>query len=248
MIIIKSTLFAIMTFPFFPLQSQLATLPTFNQPSTEFVCENEGEGMSAIDALEASGHHSVFLQLLEEHDPEGYGILADPALADKTIWAPVDDALDQLKEEWVSISSEDIKKILGFHISPPLSRPNGVYPIITFDYLAEKESIVYRTRTGVLTGTEQRITSTYENGVYKIQDITILNQARCTQAGSVFSINGVITDVALPSWWVKLGYQLERTLLYDDIRFVIYSTFGGLVFGSILALLVSKRKRKEVLP
>jgi hypothetical protein len=47
---------------------------------------------------------------------------------------------------------------------------------------------------------------------------------------------------------VKLGYQLERTLLYDDIRFVIYSTFGGLVFGSIIALVVSKRKRKEVLP
>jgi uncharacterized surface protein with fasciclin (FAS1) repeats len=216
-----------------------------NQDDTEFVCQEGGTGSSAIDVLEATGQHSTFLRLLEEHDQEGYDILADPMLADKTIRAPVDSAFEQIGDTLESLSPEEIKEILGYHISPPLSRPNGQYPIITFDYIRERGSVTYRTRTGVLTGSDQRITSTYHDGVYMIENATILTTARCTQAGSVFSIDQVITHVDHPSWFTKLGYRTVRVLFYEDIRFVIYSTAGGVMFGSVIALIVSKRKRKE---
>lgn len=121
----------------------------------------------------------------------------------------------------------------GYHISPPLNRSNGEYPIINFDYIRESKSVTYRTRTVVLTGSDQRITSTYEYDVYTVENATILSNAHCTQEGSVFSIDQVITNVDYPSWFTKLGYQTARILFYDDIRFVIYSTLGSAV-GDVL--------------
>lgn len=227
----------------------LSILASSDQDNTVFICNDEGAGLSAIDVLEATGQHAIFLSLLEEHDQEGYDILSDPLLADKTIWAPIDSAFEQIEDVLEPLSSEEIKEILGYHISPPLSRPNGEYPIITFDYIRESKSVTYRTRTGVLTGSDQRITSTYEYDVYKIENATILSNARCTQAGSVFSIDQVITNVDHPSWLTKLGYQTVRILFYDDIRFVIYSTLGSAVGGVLIwriaTSIISRKNRKE---
>lgn len=239
----KITIIFVMIFVF-TIGLNVSILASTDQDNTQFICQDEGTGLSALDVLEITGQHATFLSLLEEHDQEGYDILADPLLADKTIWAPIDSAFEQIEDALESLSSEEIKEILGYHISPPLSRPNGEYPIITFDYIRENKSVTYRTRTGVLTGSDQRITSTYEDEVYKIENATILSNARCTQAGSVFSIDQVITNVDHPSWFTKIGYQTVRILFYDDIRFVIYSTVGSLMIGTITAFMISKRKRK----
>lgn len=100
-----------------------------------------------------------------------------------------------------------------------------------------------------MTGSDQRITSTYEFDVYKIENATILSNARCTQAGSVFSIDQVITNVDHPSWLTKLGYQTVRILFYDDFRFVIYSTLGSAVGGVLIwriaTSIISRKNRKE---
>ena len=142
------------------------------------------------------------------------------------------------------MSPEEVKAVLGYHISPPQSRPNGDYDIITPDYLISNNPETFRTRTGVLTGSDQRITSTYENNTLLIETIEILPTAWCTQAGSIFSINQVLLSVEPPSALTKLWNSLVRTLLYDDIRFVIYSTIGAIAFGSIIAAIVTRIGRK----
>jgi len=240
----KITILFVMLFVF-TAEPAFSISANSDQDDTRFICQDAGTGLRAIDALEATGQHATFLSLLEEHDPEGYDILTDPLLADKTIWAPIDRAFEQIEDELDALSSEAIKEILGYHISPPLSRPNGEYPIITFDHMRENGSITYRTRTGVLTGSDQRITSTYEDEAYRIEHATILSTAQCTQAGSVFSIDQVITHVDHPSWFTKLGYQTIRILFYDDIRFVIYSTASAMTIGIFTAHIISRRKRKE---
>lgn len=35
----------------------------------EFVCENAGAGLSAVDVLRATGEHEVFLDYFSEYDP-----------------------------------------------------------------------------------------------------------------------------------------------------------------------------------
>jgi uncharacterized surface protein with fasciclin (FAS1) repeats len=96
----------------------------------EIGCIDSSNTLSLVEVLEQTGHHSTFLQLLQEHDKEGYDILTDPDLSDKTIWAPTDEAFAMISQEIDELSSLEIKKILGYHISPPQSRPNGEYPII----------------------------------------------------------------------------------------------------------------------
>ena len=57
----------------------------------EFVCaEDGGSGSSIVDVLRATGEHGTFLDLFSRYDPEGFEILSDPVLADKTVWAPTD--------------------------------------------------------------------------------------------------------------------------------------------------------------
>lgn len=210
-----------------------------------FICVNEGEGLSTIDVLESTGQHTRFLELLMTHDQEGYEILTSPELSDKTIWAPIDAAFETIEMQLNQLSSSEIKEVLGYHISPPLSQPNGVYPIITFEYLRENGSVTYRTRTGVLTESDQRITSTYQEGVYKIENATLLDTAYCNQAGSIFLIDQVITDVEPPSFFTKLGYRAVRILFYEDIRFTIYAVGAGVMIGPIVSFIISKYKKKK---
>ena len=92
---------------------------------TEFICENSGAGLSAVDVLSATGDHEVFLDYLREYDPEGYQILTDPAASDKTIWAPTDAAFAKLGDAPESASPEEIKAVLGYHITPPRRTPKA---------------------------------------------------------------------------------------------------------------------------
>jgi len=134
----------------------MVTNASANTEQVQFICENSGAGLSAADVLSATGEHDVFLEYLSEFDPEGYQILTDPELSDKTTWAPTNEAFAKLGDAPASASQGEIKAVLGFHITPPRRTPEGDYPIITFDYLADGGQIIHQTRTGILTESDQR--------------------------------------------------------------------------------------------
>lgn len=210
------------------------------------ICEQEGSGLSVVDVLQATGDHDTFLNLFRRYDPEGFAILSDPVLADKTVWAPTDTAFRAISDRLSSLSDEQVKAVLGYHISPPRRTPWGSYRIVTLGSLIESGQMYHRTRTGVLTGSDQCIRTSVADGVLLIEDAHIMRTAWCTEAGSVFSVDAVIMDVAIPSVLVRTMHRFIRILLYDDIRFVIYSTAGATLIGSMVSRVVSRMiKRKK---
>lgn len=208
-----------------------------------FICEDSGAGLSAVDVLTATGEHAVFLEYLRAYDPEGYEILTDPAASDKTIWAPTDSAFAALGDAPQNAAPEDVKAVLGHHITPPRRSPEGDYPIVTFDYLADGGQIIHQTRTGILTGSDQRVRTRVQDGVYTIQDVRIGPTAWCTQAGSIFSIDEVITEVATPSW-------LERTLgtaiyiAFFEYPYVTALAALSILVGVIAMIIRARRARR----
>ena len=214
-----------------------------------FVCENEGVGRSAVDVLLATGNHTTFLDLFSRYDPEGFAILSDAELADKTVWAPTDAAFLAIRSDLSTMSPEEITAILGYHISPPRRTPGGSYPIVTPEFLINTEQMNHRTRTGVLTTSDQRTRTSVTDGVLMIEDARILGTAWCTEAGSVFSIDSVIMNVAPPSVLAWTIHRIVRILLYDDIRFVIYSTVGSTVgaalIGHFIRILIKRWKNAQ---
>ncbi len=210
-----------------------------------FVCENEGAGWSAVDVLLATGNHTTFLDLFSRYDPEGIAILSDAKLADKTVWAPTDAAFLAVGGDLSTMSSEEIAAILGYHISPPRRAPGGSYPIVTPEFLIDAEQMNHRTRTGVLTTSDQRTRTSVTDGVLMIEDARILRTAWCAEAGSVLSIDTVIMDVEPPSVLAWTVQRIVRILLYDDIRFVIYSTVGAVLFGHLIPVLIKRRKKAQ---
>ncbi len=66
-------------------------LPLFGE-EYGYIRENGGAGLSVVDVLQATGDQNTFLELLGRYDPEGFAILSDTELADKTVWAPTDAA------------------------------------------------------------------------------------------------------------------------------------------------------------
>lgn len=207
-------------------------------PSREeyrFVCD-DGRGLSVVDVLEATGDHDTFLRLLGEYDPEGFEILSDPELADKTVWAPTDAALARLSDPMSSRSDDEVKAILGHHITPPRRTPEGPYPIITPQFLTDGGEIVHQTRTGILTGSDQRVRTKVSDGVLTVEASTILPTSWCTQTGSVFSIDAVIAETSTTSW-------LERVIY---VVFFAYPHLSLLVLGDVIAgLVVSLRRRRD---
>lgn len=207
----------------------MVTNASANTEEVQFICENSGVGLSAVDVLSATGEHDVFLEYLSEFDPEGYQILTDPELSDKTIWAPTNEAFAKLGDAPASASPEEIKAVLGFHITPPRRTPEGDYPIITFDYLADGGQIIHQTRTGILTESDQRVSTKFEDGRYTVEGVQIGPTAWCTQTGSIFTIDEVITEVATPSWFESaLGSAIY--LLFFEYPFVT------LIIGILLVL------------
>lgn len=217
--------------------------PSLAIHSSEAVDElgcNVPNDLSLVDALETSGNHTLFLTLLETYDLEGYTILEDAELSDKTIWAPVDGAFDSV--DLTERSDDEIKAILGYHISPPLSRPNGEYPIVTWEYITEHDNQIFRTRTGVLTGSDQRVSLSRNSDTFFIEESEIYPIVQCAQAGSVISIADVITEVEPPSFFVFTWYRLVRILLYEDIRFVIYAVVPSVLFGTGISIYMRRKK------
>ena len=212
--------------------SFMITSASANTEEVEFICENSGAGLSAVDVLSATGEHDVFLEYLSEFDPEGYQILTDPELSDKTIWAPTDEAFAKLGDAPASASPEEIKAVLGFHITPPRRTPEGDYPIITFTYLADGGQIIHQTRTGILTESDRRVRTKFEDGIYTVQGLQIGPTAWCTQTGSIFSIDEVTTEVATPSWLESaLGSAIY--VLFFEYPYVT------LIIGIVLVLAVA---------
>lgn len=47
-----------------------------------------GIGLGVVDVLQAIGDHTMLLDLPSRYDPEGFAILSDAEIADKTVCAP----------------------------------------------------------------------------------------------------------------------------------------------------------------
>ena len=213
--------------------------------SYEYVCPSESSSLTPVSVLAETGNHDVFLQLFEEYDPEGFAILSDPILADKTIWAPIDSAFESIAGDLENLESDQIKEVLGYHISPPRSDPSGAYPVLTPSFLAEGGELKHRTRTGVLTGSDQRTLTSTQGPILAIEGIEILPTAWCVASGSVFSTNGVILDVQPPGFFEKTYNQMIRILFYDDIRFFIYSLGGSIVISTGVWLVLGRIKKRK---
>ena len=226
----------------FPVTAFVSTPIAQAATETEFICPDSGDGLSAVDVLQATGEHDVFLDYLSEYDPEGYEILTDPAGSDKTIWAPTDAAFAKLGDAPRSASPEEIKAVLGYHITPPRRTPEGDYPIVTFEYLADGGQIIHQTRTGILTESDQRVRSKVENGVYTVQDIPLGPRAWCTQAGSIFSIDTVITDVAVPSWFER---TLGMAIYVAFFQYPLLSAIAGIGILVLLGLLLWRYTHRQ---
>lgn len=211
--------------------------------AVEFVCPDSGIGLSAVDVLRATGEHDVFLDNLREYDPEGYQILTDPAASDKTIWAPTDAAFAKLGDAPERASPDEIKAVLGYHITPPRRTVEGDYPIITFDYLADGGQIIHQTRTGILTESDQRVRTKVEDGVYSVEGIPLGPTAWCTQAGSIFSIDTVITEVATPSWFERILGQAIYVVFFQNplVSAVVALGLAALVGFTVFRLVRRRR-------
>ncbi|MER3390687.1 MAG: fasciclin domain-containing protein [Microcella sp.] len=207
----------------------------------EFVCENEGAGLSIHDVLEATGDHGTFLDYFAEFDPEGYAILGDPELADKTVWAPNDAAFAELGDAPSLLSAEEITAVLGYHITPPRRTPEGPYPIITPQYLVDGGEVIHQTRTGIVTGSDERVRTTVADGVLKVGDATILPTSWCTQTGSVFSISAVLTEGSPPTF-------LEQAIFVVFFQYPLVFLIGTIVVVVGLVLLLRSRRRRRTLP
>lgn len=213
--------------------------------TVEFVCENAGAGLSAVDVLRATGEHDIFLDYFSEYDPEGYAILSDPELSDKTIWAPTDAAFEKLGDAPESSSPDEIKAVLGYHITPPRRTVEGDYPIITFEYLADGGEIIHQTRTGILTESDQRVRTKFEDGVYTVEGIRLGPTAWCTQAGSIFSIDEVITEVATPNWFEQTLGQVIYFIFFQN---PLLSAIVALCLAGLVGFLVFRIARKRSNP
>ncbi|MFP4704496.1 MAG: fasciclin domain-containing protein [Spirochaetaceae bacterium] len=126
-------------------------------------------------------------------------MLSDAEQADKTVWPPMDDAFTAVREVCATMPDEEIKAILGYHISAPRRALDGAYPIVNPQFLMDAGHMTHRTRTGVLTGSDQRTQTTFADGVLMIEGAQIAGTAWSAQAGSVFSLDAVIMDVGRPS-------------------------------------------------
>lgn len=218
-------------------QTQGQAEEEINAEAHQFICENNGLGLSIGDVLQATGEHNTFLSLLSQYDPEGFAILSDPELSDKTVWAPTDAALLEIGDSLSSLSDEEIKALLGYHITPPRRTPEGSYPIITPQFLADGVEIIHQTRTGILTGSDQRVRTRVYDGVYTVEDSPIMPVSWCTQTGSVFSISKVITNASPPSWLDNVIYS------FFNLWYVYLSVLGIGVVGVIVFLV--RRSKKD---
>jgi len=207
----------------------------------EFVCENDGTGLSILDVLEATGEHDTFLSFFAEYDPEGYAVLADPELADKTVWAPTYAAFAELGDAPSALTADEITAVLGYHITPPRRTPEGPYPIITPRFLVEGGEVIHQTRTGILTGSDERVRTTVTDGVLKVNNAVILPTSWCTQTGSVFSISAVLTEAAPPTF-------LEQAIYVVFFQYPLVFLLGTIVAIVGLVLLVRARRKRRARP
>jgi uncharacterized surface protein with fasciclin (FAS1) repeats len=208
----------------------------------EFVCHDGGRSTSVVDVLQATGEHETFLDLFNRHDPEGFEILSDPVLSDKTVWAPTDGAFSALGDAVSALSDAEIKDVLGYHITPPRRTPEGPYPIITPEYLLDGGEVVHQTRTGILTGSDQRVRTRATEGVLTVEDSTIASTSWCTQTGSVFSIDAVITDASAPTLAERVIYSLF-------FRAPILTLAGlGVLVAGVVTLLRRRRTTRRPVP
>ena len=107
--------------------------------------------------------------------------------------------------------------------------------------------MIHQTRTGILTDSDQRVTTRFDNGVYTVQESTIRSRAYCTQAGSIFSIDEVITEVAIPGWFERtLGLAIYYAFFeYPLVTAIIALVLGGLIIWLVLRVIRNRRRMDD---
>ena len=82
-----------------------------------------------------------------------------------------------------------------------------------------------------------------ENGVYTVQDIPLGFTAWCTQAGSIFTIDTVITDVATPGWFERILSQAIYIVFFQNPLVTAIVALGSVVLVGLLILRLVRRRR-----
>jgi len=129
--------------------------------------------------------------------------------------------------------------VLGTGLGGPAAAPAGAQSDDGYRFVCDDGGV------GLHLVDVLRATGEHTTFLALMEDARILPTARCAEAGSVFAIDTVITDVAVPSLPVQAGYRLVRALLYDDVRFVIWPTVGGAAIGIVVSLLVRRSGRRR---
>lgn len=203
----------------------------------EYLCDDFGDRVSAVDVLEAAGDHNTFLDLLRTYDPEGFEILADPALEFQTVWAPTDDSFAAFDDILSTLPDEEITAILGYHVSPTREDRDGGYSTVTPTSLALDGTVAHQTRTGILTGSDQRVRTTMRNGVLTVQGAHILATSWCTESGSVFAINTVIMEAP--------PLSVGERVIYAVFEYPLIALLGVAALGISLALLIVETRARR---
>ena len=87
-----------------------------------------------------------------------------------------------------------------------------------------------------------RSSTKFEDGRYTVEGVLIGPTAWCTQAGSIFSIDEVITEVATPSWLESvLGSAIY--LLFFEYPYV--TALVGLILVFVVVVIIIRLKRKR---
>ena len=87
--------------------------------------------------------------------------------------------------------------------------------------------------------------ATVDNGVYTVEGRGIQPTAWCTQAGSVFAIDEVITDVPVAGWAER---TLGLAIYYAFFEYPYLTILAGLVLMVVVIWLVVRRVRARRRP
>jgi hypothetical protein len=83
----------------------------------------------------------------------------------------------------------------------------------------------------------------FNNGVYTVEGIRLEPIAWCTQAGSVFAIDEVITEVAEPGWFER---TLGLAIYYAFFEYPYLTAIASVVlFGLIIWVVIGIVRRRR---
>lgn len=80
----------------------------------------------------------------------------------------------EISDVLLLIENVKVKAILSDYITSPTRTPDGTCSIIAAQLFAESVEIVHQTRTGILTGSDQRVRTRVYDRVYTVEDSPLM--------------------------------------------------------------------------